>query len=650
MPNLTVARLEDRLLVTSTLADLNQHLRVPTATFWNRLEGRPRTDDLQRAFRAEVRDPLWMLSRQWQLGEFAGADSGTPIDALLLPRVSGLAAVALGSGDPQPYDAAVPLEAVVEAEPVEIDLLAGLHIGRRWRRELRRVFGAATPLVGRFTTAYAVRLPDPADPNAQLAVLHVETHRAERQLRRALEGKSLDGSLLAGDMRASLHAGESPFDAFRRRFTAEGLSLPPATRGPLEALSKQFLAWLEGPAGRFRTRSADAAWQPAHLEHRFSVTTAGDEQTVLSADEYPGGRLDWYSFDADREQAARSLAPPETGLSFIPAPVRFHGMPNVRWWEFEDRLVGFGLTTASKTDLVKMLLAEFGLVFANDWFMVPFAAPAGSLIEMVGIRVTDNFGRHSLVEPTVSRHAQLGLHGRWSIWSLTRHAAAQDAIPVDPRLFLAPALPRSIESPPIDEVLFLRDEGANLVWAVEHVIPDPMGGGRDGRAAGQLLRDVLLPRPPAAPGGPVESSSPQGPDDLPVSYQLMNRVPENWIPFVAVQLAGETTARVLLQGAMPRIPAIAPRTTSGGDLILAHNAVLPRGRILSQRPVAEANVIYEEEILRGGALVRRTVQQTRWHGGTVATWCGRTRRTGRGEAASGLGFDQISTRKPGGTA
>jgi hypothetical protein len=101
---------------------------------------------------------------------------------------------------------------------------------------------------------------------------------------------------------------------------------------------------------------------------------------------------------------------------------------------------------------------------------------------------------------------------------------------------------------------------------------------------------------------------------------------------------------------MPRIPAIAPRTTSGGDLILAHNAVLPRGRILSQRPVAEANVIYEEEILRGGALVRRTVQQTRWHGGTVATWCGRTKRTGRGEAASGLGFDQISTRKPGSTA
>ncbi|MBM3728843.1 MAG: HlyD family efflux transporter periplasmic adaptor subunit [Acidobacteria bacterium] len=35
------------------------------------------------------------------------------------------------------------------------------------------------------------------------------------------------------------------------------------------------------------------------------------------------------------------------------------GMPNVRWWEFEDHRVGFGLTTAAKTDLVKDGLTEF---------------------------------------------------------------------------------------------------------------------------------------------------------------------------------------------------------------------------------------------------------------------------------------------------
>ena len=48
----------------------------PTVGVWNRLEGRPRTTDFARALRAEVRDPLWLLARQWQLGEFRATDGG----------------------------------------------------------------------------------------------------------------------------------------------------------------------------------------------------------------------------------------------------------------------------------------------------------------------------------------------------------------------------------------------------------------------------------------------------------------------------------------------------------------------------------------------------------------------------------------------
>ena len=48
-------------------------------TTWNRLEGRPRTIELERALRAEVRDALWMLTKQWQMGEFRGSDAGSPI-------------------------------------------------------------------------------------------------------------------------------------------------------------------------------------------------------------------------------------------------------------------------------------------------------------------------------------------------------------------------------------------------------------------------------------------------------------------------------------------------------------------------------------------------------------------------------------------
>src|SRR5687768_8273384 len=64
-----VANISDALLT-------RQH---PAITRWNRLEGRPRTHHFDRALRAEVRDAMWMLSRQWQLGEFVGDDAGSPI-------------------------------------------------------------------------------------------------------------------------------------------------------------------------------------------------------------------------------------------------------------------------------------------------------------------------------------------------------------------------------------------------------------------------------------------------------------------------------------------------------------------------------------------------------------------------------------------
>ena len=37
---------------------------------WNRLEPQPQSNDLSVALRCEVRDALWMLARQWQMGEF----------------------------------------------------------------------------------------------------------------------------------------------------------------------------------------------------------------------------------------------------------------------------------------------------------------------------------------------------------------------------------------------------------------------------------------------------------------------------------------------------------------------------------------------------------------------------------------------------
>jgi hypothetical protein len=50
---------------------------MASVTVWNRLEPSPRENSLTEGTAARVRDPLWMLTRQWQLGEFTGEDAGS---------------------------------------------------------------------------------------------------------------------------------------------------------------------------------------------------------------------------------------------------------------------------------------------------------------------------------------------------------------------------------------------------------------------------------------------------------------------------------------------------------------------------------------------------------------------------------------------
>ena len=65
----------------STISRSRRVIRSRSYRGWNRLEGRPRSADFERNLRAEARDPLWFLTRQWQFGEFEGDDAGSPIDA-----------------------------------------------------------------------------------------------------------------------------------------------------------------------------------------------------------------------------------------------------------------------------------------------------------------------------------------------------------------------------------------------------------------------------------------------------------------------------------------------------------------------------------------------------------------------------------------
>ena len=127
------------------------------------------------------------------------------------------------------------------------------------------------------------------------------------------------------------------------------------------------------------------------------------------------------------------------------------------------------------------------------------------------------------------------------------------------------------------------------------------------------------------------------PDSLaPIRYQVMNTVPEQWIPFIPVHLDNSVREIQLQRAALPRILEGDPGSPA---------KVRPRTTLLRQN-LPRAYFIHEEEVPRAGAVVSQSYQRARWTKGEVFTWLGARKQTGRGEGSSGLRYDQIVPVQP----
>src|SRR5690349_20864041 len=88
---------------------------------WTRLEPQSVSGDPTPGLEARVHDPLWLLARQWQLGEFHGEDAGSPFSVKVTTSTSAVAA--FQPGDPSagrpfgPWTEGELVDPIVEAEP-----------------------------------------------------------------------------------------------------------------------------------------------------------------------------------------------------------------------------------------------------------------------------------------------------------------------------------------------------------------------------------------------------------------------------------------------------------------------------------------------------------------------------------------------------
>src|SRR5690606_24061139 len=134
----------------------------------------------------------------------------------------------------------------------------------------------------------------------------------------------------------------------------------------------------------------------------------------------------------------------------VPSPVRYPGMPADRYWEFEDARVNLGALDAGPTDLGRLLLVEYGLVYGPDWWVVPLELPVGSLFKITDMRVRDTFGVETAIGP--SRNAS---GPAWEMFELGVRGRALNRL--SDWFFLAPTLGTRLESDPIEQVSFVRD-------------------------------------------------------------------------------------------------------------------------------------------------------------------------------------------------
>jgi hypothetical protein len=623
-------------------------------TTWMRLEPHTKREVTNRHLAAPIHDPLWLLALQWRLGESSATDGGSAVVAKLSGRQAPLSRWAPGAptrAKSRSPDSG-PIEACVEKEDdrgihfhVHAELLRRLiDAGESDVARTIAIRYAAPPTPSGLLPAddlWRATVQTPAEPIAGLVPADPARFAAVVSdflawfqafvypVRRAVElGQALERRLSATQLqkfrtsypiRPLLPAAAASMDSASRRFhelmasrcidgelIAARLARAPvlgrrnglvATLASDATLEAPLIDWLTEVAKAAPPGGVPEAWNSERLEYAFATSAfMGPSELCFKAEEYDGERVDWYTFD--RADTAASLRRPGDALVSepvpvssvtIPTPATFRGMPSSRFWELEDREVALGSAPFAPGDSARLALIEFALVAGNDWFVVPHPITAGSLNEITTLTVVDAFGVETAIKPYESAG-----------WGMFR---VKGPTGPSPGLLVPTSGVGVLEGPAIEEVRLLRDEMANLVFAVEANSPGPLGRPVDRSHERAVSERAPSPMPGAR------------------AYHVRTDVPNHWIPLLPVVESGKLRLR---RGAVVDLLTGAPARSRG--LLLEPWAPL---------------AIFEEEVPRSGARVTRTFRAARGPEGQWMLWVGRSKTQGRGEGSSGLRFDLL---------
>lgn len=338
------------------------------------------------------------------------------------------------------------------------------------------------------------------------------------------------------------------------------------------------------------------AWDTERLEYVFGVGGTGWE---LRADEYRGRGLDWYHFDAVTIPAT-SASGDQQSRRVVPAALSFSGMPHPRWWRLEESTAYLEDAIDPEPNILSMLIPEFLYIDANNWFTIPLEDAVGHIRRVDSVTMVDSFGVSTTLDPVAASDS-------WRLFCLS----ADDGVVAASLLFLPNVRAGVLEGEVIEEVALVRDEDANIVWAVEKYYFDDDAGVRRNRGDEASVG-----------GSPPQDGAEEGD---PSAYRLKSSVAAHWIPYIPrlVEGQGVGAAQVYLRRARSLETA---------------NSTKPqyRGTVL-----AESWRIHEEEVPRTGLRVQRLRRLAQSGDGAIHVWTGRRTDPAPREPISGLMFDYL---------
>jgi hypothetical protein len=606
------------------------------------LEPRPRDAEFDKVLEAGVYDALWMLTRQWQFGEFQGEDTGSAIFSKIYMKTTAITKIKTANGNAQPFNDTIPLEERIENMPYRLDFKSKMDAAYVFLRSIDHAAESNSMSATNNSKFYKSRLIQ-LFPISKID--DIQTGDSNNII--ISKVKSLSNEKYVNMVNASVGRYFDGFALYQAILTNQAnvvnsLLLGNGDNTLVADAVQAFLTWF------INTYDFDditsSAWLPSKLEYQFDCALPGEDKNniILSADQYYSGDLDWFSFDVYNKSTEPidglsgaaddndMLNVKDQLLSVIPVEAKFAGAPNSRWWQFEDGKVDLGNINAQTTDLPKLIFTEYALMYNTDWLLVPYRVPVGTFCEIKGIVVTDVFGQQFFI-----KSATQGLTNNWAGWGMynlsTLNPDGVRNTPTDTRLLVLPNVVKNQESEPNEEVYFVRDEMTNSVWAVESSLPDELGSTLDGnnnaRAFGDLIKQFDTT---PAPGETDVNAM--------FRYTLANTVPENWIPFIPVHTDDKNRQIKLQRASMPRL------FNSEFSHIRPVTQLLREG-VDDDDIKASAYFINEEEIPRAGVQLSATFQRTRWYNGSVVNWYGYRKKVGRGEGSSGLAYDRVDAVK-----